>query len=49
MGRFTFQEALLIFEELGVLRRAAGKYDFSPPQGKLDLQKSRIFREGNPL
>ena len=49
MGRFTFQEALLIFEELGVLRRAAGQYDFLPPQGKLDLQKSRIFREGNPL
>ncbi|WP_315274625.1 single-stranded-DNA-specific exonuclease RecJ [Selenomonas sputigena] len=49
MGIFTFQKALQIFEELGVLLPDDGRYAFCPPQGKLDLQKSRIFREGNPL
>lgn len=49
MGTFTFQKSLQIFEELGVLQAADGRYAFCPPQGKLDLQKSRLFREGNPL
>ena len=49
MGIFTFQKALQIFEELGVLLPDDGRYALCPPQEKLDLQKSRIFREGNPL
>ena len=49
MGIFTFQKALQIFEELGILLTDDGRYAFCPPQEKLDLQKSRIFREGNPL
>ncbi|MFC2607300.1 MAG: single-stranded-DNA-specific exonuclease RecJ, partial [Selenomonas sp.] len=49
MGIFTFQKALQIFEELSVLLPDDGRYAFCPPQEKLDLQKSRIFREGNPL
>lgn len=49
MGIFTFQKALQIFEELGVLHAADGTYKFSAPKERLDLYKSRIFREGNPL
>ena len=49
MGIFTFQKALQIFEELGILIKTDGKFEFSVPKEKLDLQKSRIFREGNPL
>ena len=49
MGIFTFQKALQIFEELGILHAADGTYKFSAPKERLDLYKSRIFREGNPL
>ena len=47
---FTFQKSLAIFEELGLLRHRDTCYIMlPPPKEKMDLQKSRIFREGNSL
>lgn len=46
---FTFQKALLIFEELGILKITDRTYAFLPPKGKIDLHKSRIFCKGQQL